>query len=36
MAQGRRSRTAYLIAALVIFGIEVVIALFVRDAFIRP
>lgn len=29
-------RTAYLVAALIIFAIEVLIALFVRDAFIRP
>ena len=30
------SRSTYLIAAIVVFGIEVVIALFVRDAFVRP
>jgi len=29
-------RTAYLVAAIAIFAIEVLIALFVRDAFIRP
>lgn len=33
---GRRSRTVYLVAAIIIFAIEVLIALFVRDAFIRP
>lgn len=30
------SRSTYLIAAIVVFGIEVVIALFVRDSFVRP
>lgn len=30
------SRAAYLIAAIVVFGIEVAIALFVRDSFVRP
>ena len=30
------SRKAYALAALILFAIEVVIALFVRDAFIRP
>lgn len=29
-------RLIYLIAAIVLFGIEVVIALFVRDGFVRP
>ncbi|WP_420470816.1 DUF2809 domain-containing protein [Brevundimonas sp. FT23042] len=32
----RGQRGAYALAALVVFGIEVVIALFVRDRFIRP
>lgn len=31
-----RPRTIYLVAAIFLFAIEVVIALFVRDAFIRP
>jgi len=30
------SRSSYLIAAIVLFGLEVFIALFVRDAFVRP
>lgn len=32
----RKKRAAYLIAAAVLFGIEVFIALFVHDRFIRP
>ena len=40
VAPGRRgapiSRKVYALAALIVFAIEVVIALFVRDAFIRP
>lgn len=30
------SRKSYALAALIVFGIEVVIALFVRDDFVRP
>ncbi len=30
------SRSTYLVAAIVLFGVEVVIALFVRDSFVRP
>ena len=36
MARRERPRGFYLLAALILFAIEVVIALFVRDAFIRP
>ena len=32
----RKKRTAYLIASLVFFGIELLIALFVHDNFVRP
>lgn len=36
MARRERPRGVYILAALILFAIEVVIALFVRDAFIRP
>lgn len=36
MARPERPRSVFIIAAITLFAIEVVIALFVRDAFIRP
>lgn len=36
MARPERPRSVFIIAAVTLFAIEVVIALFVRDAFIRP
>ena len=36
MVRRERTRSIYLLAAIILFAVEVVIALFVRDAFIRP
>ena len=36
MARRERTRSLYLLAAIILFAVEVAIALFVGDAFIRP
>lgn len=36
MVRRERTRSIYLLAAVILFAVEVAIALFVRDAFIRP